>query len=64
MITLNEIKLLDNEDLVDLYAAIVRIDHYDPYETPKSAKTLYEAGITQHDIKKEIIVRLKLSNHR
>ena len=58
MINIDKIRLLDNEDLIDLYAAIVRIDHYDPFVTPQFAKDLHDAGITQYDIKEEILSRM------
>ena len=49
---------LDNEDLVDLYSDFVRVNHYDPCETPQFAKDLYEAGISVYDLKREVLKRM------
>jgi len=57
--TLNDIKDLSNRDLLELFADKVRIDHYDPYETPKFAKELYEAGITQDHIFNIVLKRMR-----
>lgn len=57
--TLEEIRELDNDDLVDLYTEIVKVNHYDPCETPLFAKQLYAAGVSQYDIKKLILARMK-----
>lgn len=48
--TLQEIKDLDNYDLLELYAKLVRVEHYDPYDTPIFAKDLWQQGIDQDTI--------------
>lgn len=50
---------LDNEDLLDLYTELVRVDHYDPCETPAFVQELRAAGISQHHIKKFILERMQ-----
>jgi hypothetical protein len=57
--TLEEIQNLKNSDLLELYSDFVRINHYDPYDTPEFAKKLYENNITLGDIAGIILERMK-----
>ena len=56
--TLEEIKSLSNKELVELYADLVRVDHYDPCETPKFAKALWNEGISQYVLRNLIVERM------
>ena len=58
MIVIKEINSLDNEDLIDLYTDVVRVNHYDPCETPQFAKNLQAASITQSDLRNMILSRM------
>lgn len=57
--TLQEIQNLRNADLLELYSDFVRVNHYDPYNTPEFAKRLYENNITLGDIAGIILERMK-----
>jgi len=58
--TLEEIKNLDNFDLLELYASLVRVEHYDPFETPVFAKDLWKQHIDQHTLAQ--IIRIRMNN--
>lgn len=52
---LKELENLSNAELLDLYELMVRVDHYDPMETPKKAKEMYAAKIN-YEILGELIL--------
>lgn len=56
---IEEIRDLSDGELLDLYADVVRICHYDPCETPKWAKDLWAEGISYHEIGRIILGRMK-----
>ena len=56
--TLDEIKELDNRELLELYADIVRVNHYDPCQTPQFAVDLRAAGISSYDIRAIVLARM------
>lgn len=53
---IQEIKELSNAALLDLYAKIVRLDHYDPHCKGK------DGDPKQDDIKELILARLEKTN--
>lgn len=57
--TLDEVKNLSNRDLLELYADMVRVCHYDPCETPRFAKALWENGIGQGELAALVLKRMK-----
>ena len=57
--TFDDIKKLDNHDLLELYTGLVRVDHYDPLETPKFAVDLHKLGIRQEDLASLVLSRMK-----
>lgn len=57
--TLSEIKSLKNSDLLELYSDFVRVNHYDPYDTPEFAKRLYENSVTLDNLADIILERMK-----
>lgn len=57
--TLEEIKNLRNSDLLELYSDFVRVNHYDPFETPEFAKKLFENNVTLGDIAGIILSRME-----
>jgi len=59
IMTLEDIKKLKNPDLLELYSDFVRVNHYDPYETPEFAKKLFENNVTLGDIAGIILERMK-----
>lgn len=56
--TIQDIKQLKNSDLLELYSDFVRVNHYDPYETPEFAKRLYENNVSLGDIAGIILERM------
>lgn len=36
-----KLKSLSNRDLLELYDLMIRVNHYDPCETPEEAKRMY-----------------------
>jgi len=57
--TLEEVKNLNNRDLLELYADMVRVCHYDPCETPQFAKDLWKNDIGQHELQSLVLKRMK-----
>ena len=55
---LEEVKNLSNEELLDLYELMVRVDHYDPMETPKRAEEMHAAEINYEMLGKLILERM------
>jgi hypothetical protein len=60
--TLEDINNLSNKELLDLYSLYVKIDHYDPFETPKKIKNLYEINISVDDLYEILLDRLEKNN--
>lgn len=56
---MQKIKEMSNEELLELYSAKVRCDHYDPMGTPKNMKELENAGISQDDLFSEVLSRME-----
>ncbi len=59
MFTIEKIKNMSNEALLELYAEKVRCNHYDPVSTPSNMMELYKAQISQDDLFSEILSRMK-----
>jgi hypothetical protein len=57
--TLEEVKNLKNRELLELYADMVRVSHYDPCETPQFAKDLWKNGIGQDELADIVLERMK-----
>lgn len=57
--TLDDIKQLDNHDLLELYSGFVRVNHYDPFETPLFAQDLYKNNVRLEDIASIVLNRMK-----
>jgi hypothetical protein len=57
--TLEQLKSLSNERLIEIYKFVVEVDHYDPYVTPKLYNDLYDSGITQKLLAELILERMK-----
>lgn len=55
---LEELKALSNRDLLELYELMVRVNHYDPGETPSEAKEMYKAGLNYEKIGELVISRM------
>lgn len=53
-----ELKKMSNSELLDLYELMVRVDHYDPMETPKRAKEMYAANIDHEMIGELVLSRM------
>jgi len=47
-----------NEKLLEMYELVVRTNHYDPHETPAIVKSLWESGIDEGDLRREVLRRL------
>ncbi len=58
MLTMEKIKNMTKEELLELYANKVRCDHYDPCNTPLDMVELYNSGISQDDLMEEILSRM------
>lgn len=54
-----ELTELTNEQLLDLYELYVRVDHYDPFETPKRIEALRESGVSLDDLRDMVLDRLQ-----
>jgi len=54
-----KLKEMSNRDLLELYELMVRVNHYDPGETPKKAKEMYEAGINYETIGEIILEKME-----
>ncbi len=54
-----KLKEMSNRDLLELYELMVRVNHYDPGETPKEAKEMYEANISHEMIGEIILERME-----
>ncbi len=59
MFTIEKIKNMSNEALLELYTKKVRYDHYDPVSTPSDMVALDKAQISQDDLFSEILSRMK-----
>lgn len=59
IMNIEDIRKLDNEKLLGIYTDFVAINHYDPFETPQFAKDLYEAKISEDDLRGIILERMK-----
>lgn len=53
-----EIKELNNTDLIELYTLMVKIDHYDPVETPEMVLKLRKEGISTDYLGEILLERL------
>jgi len=49
------ISTIDADDLVDLYAEMVRVNHYDPFTTPPQIVNLQEIGVTERFLRDMIV---------
>ena len=54
-----KLKEMSNRDLLELYELMVRVNHYDPGETPKEAKEMYKAGINYEMIGDIILEKME-----
>lgn len=57
--TLDQVKALSNLDLLELYTDMVRIDHYDPFETPEEITELRKNGIRADTLEALILERMQ-----
>ncbi len=56
---LEEVKSLSNRDLLELYDLMIRVNHYDPFETPEEAKRMYKAGINYSTLEQIVLERME-----
>jgi|688.fasta_scaffold16738_12 hypothetical protein len=56
--TLDEIKNLSNEELLDLYSDFVREHHYSPSRAPDKIMKLYENKISPDDVQEVVLERM------
>jgi len=49
---------LSDEELLDIFVSLVKIDHYDPTQTPQNVVTYRKLGYTQYSARSEILRRL------
>lgn len=54
-----KLKEMSNRDLLELYELMIRVNHYDPGETPKEAKEMYNAGINYEMIGEIILEKME-----
>lgn len=47
-----------NQELLRVFDLLVRVDHYDPVETPEEAVRFLKAGITHDVLRGEILGRM------
>lgn len=59
--TLEDLRKLSFSELLDLYAMLVRYDHYDPYVTPEEVQKLRNAGISQDDLESLLLKHVRVS---
>jgi len=55
---LSEVVKLNNKDLLELYADLVRVNHYDPCQTPEFAVQLRKNSISEHFLQELILKRM------
>lgn len=55
---IEELSKLSNRDLLELYELMVRVNHYDPGETPAEAKEMYKAGLNYEKIGELVLSRM------
>lgn len=56
---LEEVKNLSNNDLLELYESMVRVNHYNPHETPEEIVEMRKAGISYNTVGMLILERMK-----
>jgi hypothetical protein len=61
--TLNKIKEMSNWDFHNLYASVVRVNHYGPCETPKFYLELQNAGISQCTLEEIVLEKMRNSTN-
>lgn len=55
---LEEVKNMSNRELLELYDLMIRVNHYDPMETPELAKKMYDANINHNTLSKIVLSRM------
>ena len=53
-----DLNTLNKNELLDLYTLMVKVDHYDPFETPAKAVELSKNGISAGDLESLILKRM------